>query len=48
MGNISPQIPILIQLDIVYERYIHSYSDYLQNWLQSEAILTNRGREEDY
>lgn len=40
LGNISPQIPILIQLDIVYERYIHLYSDSVQKWLQAEAILT--------
>ncbi len=40
LGNISPQIPILIQQDIVYERYIHLYSDSVQKWLQAEAILT--------
>ncbi|MEG0732028.1 MAG: MurR/RpiR family transcriptional regulator [Vagococcus sp.] len=40
LGNISPQIPILIQQDIVYERYIHLYSDSVSKWLQAEAILT--------
>ena len=39
LGNISPQIPILIQLDMVYERYIHLYSDALSQWLESEQIL---------
>ncbi|EOH95268.1 MurR/RpiR family transcriptional regulator [Enterococcus pallens] len=39
LGNISPQIPILIQLDMVYERYIHLYSDSLKQWLESEQIL---------
>ncbi|MEG2253950.1 MAG: MurR/RpiR family transcriptional regulator, partial [Vagococcus sp.] len=42
LGSISPQIPILIQQDIVYERYIHLYSDSVKKWLQSEAILTNK------
>ncbi|TLF38410.1 MurR/RpiR family transcriptional regulator [Lacticaseibacillus zeae] len=39
LGNISPQIPILIQLDMVYERYIHLYADSLSQWLVSEQIL---------
>ena len=39
LGNISPQIPILIQLDIVYERYIHLYADAIARWLTSEQIL---------
>lgn len=39
LGNISPQIPILIQLDMVYERYIHLYSDAISQWLESEQIL---------
>lgn len=39
LGNISPQIPILIQLDMVYERYIHIYSDAIKSWLAAEKIL---------
>ena len=39
LGNISPQIPILIQLDMVYERYIHLYADAVSQWLASEQIL---------
>lgn len=39
LGNISPQIPILIQLDMIYERYIHIYSDSVKNWIESERIL---------
>ncbi|AEB07045.1 transcriptional regulator, RpiR family [Coriobacterium glomerans PW2] len=39
LGSISPQIPILIQLDIVYERYIHLYAGSLRQWSESEVIL---------
>lgn len=39
LGNISPQIPILIQLDTVYERYIHLYADSVKKWIESERIL---------
>ncbi|EOH87364.1 MurR/RpiR family transcriptional regulator [Enterococcus villorum] len=39
LGNISPQIPILIQLDMVYERYIHLYADSVKKWIESERIL---------
>lgn len=39
LGSISPQIPILIQLDMVYERYIHLYSDAISQWLKAEKIL---------
>ncbi|WP_429976116.1 MurR/RpiR family transcriptional regulator [Enterococcus sp. DIV0086] len=39
LGNVSPQIPILIQLDMVYERYIHLYSDSVPQWMASEKIL---------
>lgn len=41
-GNISPQIPILMQLDIVYENYIHLYSESVQYWTDSEKILHNK------
>ncbi|MBP2097509.1 MurR/RpiR family transcriptional regulator [Enterococcus rivorum] len=40
LGNISPQIPILIQLDTIYERYIHLYSDSVNYWIESERILS--------
>lgn len=39
LGNVSPQIPILIQLDTVYERYIHLYADAVKKWIESEEIL---------
>lgn len=39
IGNISPQIPILIQLDILYERYLHLFSDSVKKWIKSEEIL---------
>ncbi|GMG71505.1 MurR/RpiR family transcriptional regulator [Tetragenococcus halophilus] len=41
LGIISPQVPILIQLDIVYERYIQLYSETIQKWIKSEEILHN-------
>lgn len=39
LGNISPQIPILIQLDMIYERYIHLYAESIEKWIESERIL---------
>lgn len=39
LGNISPQIPILIQLDMIYERYLNLYSTTTQKWIDAERIL---------
>ncbi|WP_205527783.1 MurR/RpiR family transcriptional regulator [Listeria costaricensis] len=39
LGYVSPQIPILMQLDMVYERYIHLYSESLSKWFEAEKIL---------
>lgn len=39
LGNISPQIPILIQLDIVYSKYTKQHQANIGKWLQSEDIL---------
>ncbi|WP_334333073.1 MurR/RpiR family transcriptional regulator [Companilactobacillus sp. HBUAS59544] len=39
LGNISPQIPILIQLDIIYSKYISLHRKSVDKWLSSENIL---------
>lgn len=39
LGNISPQIPILIQLDIVYSKYMRQHRDDISKWLRSEDVL---------
>ncbi|MEY8292812.1 MurR/RpiR family transcriptional regulator [Carnobacteriaceae bacterium 52-44] len=39
LGNISPQIPMLIQLDMIYEKYLHKYSKSIQQWIITEKIL---------
>jgi DNA-binding MurR/RpiR family transcriptional regulator len=39
LGNISPQIPILIQLDIIYSKYISMHKKSAGKWLLSENIL---------
>lgn len=39
LGNISPQIPILIQLDMVYQHYLNLYSSTLEKWIEAEKIL---------
>lgn len=41
LGNISPQIPILIQLDIIYSKYIQIHKRTAGKWVQSEVILNN-------
>lgn len=41
LGNISPQIPILIQLDIIYSQYINLHRKSVDKWLKSENILKN-------
>lgn len=41
LGNISPQIPILIQLDIIYSKYINLHKRSVDKWLRSENILKN-------
>lgn len=42
LGNISPQIPILIQLDMVYQRYLNLYSSTIQKWMDAEKILNQK------
>lgn len=37
LGNISPQIPILIQLDLIFEKYISLQAS--QKWIETEDIL---------
>lgn len=39
LGSISPQIPMLLQLDMVYERYLHLYPETSAQWLAAEEIL---------
>lgn len=41
LGNISPQIPVLIQLDIIYSKYISLHKKSVDKWLKSENILKN-------
>lgn len=41
LGNISPQIPILIQLDMVYSKYVKEHQSNIGKWLRSETILKN-------
>jgi len=47
LGNISPQIPILIQLDIIYSKYIVLHKKSVDKWLQSENILKKMRFEND-
>lgn len=42
LGNVSPQLPMLIQMDIIYEKYMHKYSKSLQQWIITEQILNNK------
>lgn len=39
LGSISPQIPILIQLDIIYSKYVSMHRKSVNKWLLSESIL---------
>lgn len=39
LGSISPQVPMLIQLDIIYEEYKNLYSSTITKWIESENIL---------
>ncbi|APX71412.1 MurR/RpiR family transcriptional regulator [Companilactobacillus allii] len=39
LGNISPQIPVLIQLDIIYSKYVKKHKGNISKWVQSENIL---------
>lgn len=39
LGNISPQVPILIDLDIIYSKYIDIHKKDLSRWSKSETIL---------
>jgi len=39
LGKISPQIPVLIQLDIVYSKYVKQHRGNIGKWLRSEDIL---------
>lgn len=41
LGNISPQVPALIDLDIIYSKYIDIHQHDLSQWAKSENILKN-------
>lgn len=41
LGSVSPQVPILIQLDIIYSKYVSLHKDNVDKWLLSENILKN-------
>ncbi|WWL94524.1 hypothetical protein V6R94_03520 [Pediococcus acidilactici] len=41
LGNISPQVPALIDLDIIYSKYIDLHQHDLSQWAKSENILKN-------
>lgn len=41
MIEVSPQIPILIQLDMLYKNYINLYPEVIEKLLNSEQILNN-------
>lgn len=38
-GNISPQIPMLIQMDIIYNKYVKMYKSSIGRWINTEKIL---------
>lgn len=38
-GNISPQIPMLMQLDMVYTQYLAEHHQTIKKWQESESIL---------
>ncbi|EUJ21898.1 MurR/RpiR family transcriptional regulator [Listeria aquatica] len=42
LGNISPQIPILIELDMIYRQYQNMYQSTIRQWVMSEQILTDK------
>lgn len=42
LGNISPQIPMLIQLDMLYTQYIKRHKQTVKKWLQAESILKEK------
>lgn len=39
IGDISPQLPMIIQLDLIYNRYMELYGDTIDRWRNSEDIL---------
>ncbi|PFJ17674.1 transcriptional regulator [Bacillus cereus] len=48
LGNISPQIPILIQLDMIYTQYLNMYQSAVHKWVKSEYILTDKKERRRY
>ncbi len=42
LGNISPQIPVLIQIDMIYTQYLNLYQSTVQKWVETEHILTDK------
>lgn len=44
LGNISPQVPALIALDIIYSKYIDIHKNDLSRWTKSEMILKSWGK----
>lgn len=44
LGNISPQVPALIALDIIYSKYIDLHKNDLSRWTKSEMILKSWGK----
>lgn len=39
MGIMSAQVPILIQIDLIYYNYVKKYKDVLSNWVSTEKIF---------
>lgn len=39
LGNISPQVPVLIGVDIIYSKYISLHGSDISQWTKSEMIL---------
>lgn len=44
-GMMSAQIPILIQIDLIYYYYVRRYSDVLEQWISTEKVFVKeKGR----
>lgn len=41
-GMISAQIPILIQIDLIYYYYVRRYSDVLDQWISTEKVFVEK------
>ena len=41
-GMMSAQIPILIQIDLIYYYYVRRYSDVLDQWISTEKVFVEK------